>query len=211
MTRIVCISDTHMREIQGIPDGDILIHSGDFAIHHDTETDLTLFADWFLALPHKHKVFIPGNHDWVFEKNESSARALLPKVHVLIDQEVTLEGLKIYGTPTQPIFCDWAFNKSEKEQQEAYSKIAVGTDILVTHTPPFGVLDIVDRPKGLHVGSKELMKVVTNIKPKVHIFGHIHEAYGISKHRDTTFINCSLCTTRYEATNLPVVYDLTKG
>lgn len=111
MPRIVCVSDTHnCNEAIDVPDGDILIHSGDATIN-GTVTEIRDFNRWFSALPHKHKIFVAGNHDWLFETDETLARQILHKdIIYLQDSEITVEGLRIYGSPWQPRFYDWAFN-----------------------------------------------------------------------------------------------------
>lgn len=206
--KIVCISDTHMRNIDSIPEGDVLVHSGDFAISRNTRRDLLEFADWFLSLPHKHKVFIPGNHDWVFEFDEESARRALKGVHILINEHVIIEGVKFYGTPYQPIFYDWAFNKKYYELLEAFDKIPSDTDVLITHTPPYGILDEVARDNAGSVGCKALRNRVDSLNLSAHIFGHVHESYGIIEKRGTTFVNCSLCDLIYKATNKPIIINI---
>ena len=137
--KIVCISDTHMRDIKDIPDGDILVHSGDFSINRNTYADLIVFLEWINTLPHKHKILVPGNHDWCFQDDEALARKASKYfgVTILINEDVTLDGVKFYGSPDQPIFFDWAFNKTPEELQESFSKIPDDTDVLITHSPPF--------------------------------------------------------------------------
>ena len=109
--RVVCISDTHNCNGQiSVPDGDVLVHSGDATIT-GTVAEIKNFNTWFSALPHRHKVFIAGNHDWLFERENAAARELLSdNITYLQDSAVEIEGLKFYGSPWQPRFFDWAFN-----------------------------------------------------------------------------------------------------
>jgi len=201
--KVVCISDTHMRHDIEIPEGDVLIHCGDFAITRDSMADLKVFAEWFQALPHKHKILVPGNHDWAFERDEENARKLLPDVTVLIDEAIEIDGVKFYGTPVQPVFYHWAFNTSRHKREMAFSRIPEDTTILITHSPPYGILDEV---RGENVGCPALKQRVDTIKPKYHVFGHIHPSYGVIEEDGTTFINASLLDDSYTLVNEPIVF-----
>ena len=111
--RVVLVSDTHNRHAAiAVPDGDLLVHAGD-ATSRGTPQEVAAFNAWLLRLPHRHKVFIAGNHDFLFQQQPAQARALLaavPGLKYLEDEETTVEGLRIWGTPWQPWFYDWAFN-----------------------------------------------------------------------------------------------------
>ncbi len=147
MPRIVCLSDTHnCNEQIALPDGDILIHAGDATIR-GTIDEIVLFNEWFANLPHRRKIFVAGNHDWLFETNNAYARNLLSReIIYLQDSSVEIEGLKIYGSPWQPRFFDWAFNLNRgAELAEKWKLIPGDTDVLITHGPPFGILDEVPR------------------------------------------------------------------
>ena len=206
--RIVCLSDTHNCNNQiSVPDGDVLIHAGDATIQ-GTIDEIVLFNEWFSNLPHQHKIFVAGNHDWLFETYNAYALELLSdKIIYLQDSSVEIEKLKIYGSPWQPRFFDWAFNLNRgAEIAEKWKLIANDTDILITHGPPFGILD--ETPRGDFAGCEELRKKVEQIKPQLHIFGHIHYAYGKIEKFGTTFINASNCDESYDPTNLPIIIDL---
>ncbi|MGI8788331.1 MAG: metallophosphatase domain-containing protein [Pyrinomonadaceae bacterium] len=211
MTRIVCLSDTHnCNEQIRVPDGDILVHAGDATIR-GTFDEIFLFNEWFANLPHARKIFVAGNHDWLFETNNHFARNLLDRsIDYLQDSSVEIEGLKIYGSPWQPRFFDWAFNLNRgRELAEKWKLIPDETDILITHGPPNGILDEVPRQYWIeNTGCEELRKRVEKIKPKLHIFGHIHCGYGITENFGVKFINASNCDESYEPTNLPIVIDL---
>lgn len=209
MTRIVLISDTHGHHdtMDPIPAGDILIHAGDLTKHGALE-ELSGVAAFFAALPHKHKIIIAGNHDLCFEKNRDLAKRLLSGTTYLQDKVVTVMGLRIYGSPWQPRFGDWAFNLDRGEPlRERWSLIPSDTDILVTHGPPFGILDITDVER-CHVGCRDLLEAVHRIQPKIHVFGHIHCNYGITTHGVTTYVNASICDESYNPMNAPIVIDL---
>lgn len=201
--RIVCISDTHGWRVE-VPNGDVLIHCGDYT-HRNSLKELPKFVEWMNSLPHKHKIFIPGNHDKCFEESYKKAMEVVGKSFtVLIDQEIEIEGVKFYGTPYQPIFFNWAFNIYKEKRRKKFSKIPKDTDVLITHTPPLGILDKVARG---NVGCEVLKHCVEKVQPKYHIFGHIHESYGIL-YGKTNSINCSICNDSYYPDSNPLVFDM---
>ena len=215
MPRIVCISDTHnfMEQIS-VPDGDILVHSGDATIK-GTVDEIVVFDHWFSRLPHQYKIFVAGNHDWLFETNNRYARSLLdPKINYLQDSSAIIDGIKIYGSPWQPRFFDWAFNLNRgHELAEKWSLIPSDVEILITHGPPNGILDAVPRVWGIeNTGCEELIKRVDQLAAlgtlKLHIFGHIHCGYGVDERNGIKFVNASICDEQYSPIQLPVVVDI---
>lgn len=215
MPRIVCISDTHnFNDRIEVPDGDILIHAGDATVNGKVH-EVTEFCNWFSELPHKQKIYIAGNHDWLYFLDNPLARSLTHKsVHYLQDDFVHVNGLKIYGSPWQPRFFDWAFNLERgPEMAEKWAKIPQDVDILLTHGPPFGILDKVNQ-KGSesHEGCEELRKRVEVLaafgKLKLHIFGHIHGGHGVHEEFNIKFINASICDEEYHPVQLPIIIDL---
>ncbi|MCW5959686.1 MAG: metallophosphatase domain-containing protein [Pyrinomonadaceae bacterium] len=214
MPRIVCISDTHnCNEQIRVPDGDILVHAGDATIS-GTVAEVAAFNRWFSGLPHKHKIFVAGNHDRLFETNNSLAREMLNEnITYLQDSSVEIDGLKIYGSPWQPRFFDWAFNLMRgAELAEKWALIPDDTEILITHGPPYGILDEVPRRFFVeNTGCEELIKKVEYLsgkKLKAHIFGHIHCGYGRSEKFGVQFVNASNCDEAYLPTQKPVVFDI---
>ncbi len=213
--KIVCLSDTHnCNEQIAVPDGDILIHAGDATIR-GTVPEITAFNRWFANLPHPHKIFIAGNHDWLFETDNALARSLLDKsIHYLQDDFVILNGLKIYGSPWQPRFYDWAFNLMRgKELAEKWRWIPGDTDVLVTHGPPHKILDAVPRPYFVeNTGCEALRERIENLswlgKLKLHVFGHIHCGYGTQEEFGLKFVNASNCDEEYQPTQPPIVLEL---
>lgn len=211
MPKIVCLSDTHNCDGQiAVPDGDVLIHAGDATVR-GTIDEIVLFNDWFARLPHRHKIFVAGNHDWLFETNNRLARTLLDSsIYYLQDSSVEIENLKIYGSPWQPRFFGWAFNLTRgAELREKWKLIPNDTDVLITHGPPFGILDEVPRRYFVeNTGCEELRKRVEGVRPKLHVFGHIHCGYGTTEQFGVRFINASTCDESYEPTNQPIVINL---
>ena len=216
MPRIVCISDTHnLNEQIPVPDGDILIHSGDASIR-GTEDEIVEFFAWFSQLPHKRKVFVAGNHDWMFQLENRRARMLAIEwgITYLEDSSVDLDGLRIYGSPWQPRFFDWAFNLMRgAELAEKWALIPNEIDIVITHGPPNGILDAVQRDWGIdYTGCEELRKRVEEIagfgRLKLHVFGHIHCGYGVYQGFGVKFVNASVCDEQYNPSQPPIVIDL---
>ena len=216
MPKIVCLSDTHNWSGQfAVPDGDILIHSGDATIR-GTLPEIDAFLSWFTQLPHKYKIFVAGNHDWLYEIDNRRARLLTAnfKIRYLQDSFTEIEGLKIYGSPWQPRFFDWAFNLNRgAEMAERWKLIPDDIDVLITHGPPHGILDEVPRKYWTeNAGCEELRKRVEEIsgfgKLKLHVFGHIHCGYGQKEEFGVKFVNASVCDESYAPTQPPIVVEI---
>ncbi len=208
--KLCIISDTHNKHkrLAKLPDADVIIHAGDFtSVGHSHE--IVSFMFWYSNLPYKHKLIIAGNHDWLFEINGIIAREKVPEgVTYLEDSGVEIDGIKFWGTPVQLPFNNWAFNRPEEKLAQHWAAIPDDTDVLITHCPPYSIFDwsIYDK---IHTGSPSLYKeVVERIKPKVHIFGHIHSGYGIKVIENTTFINASNLDEDYMCVNSPVIFNI---
>ncbi len=203
--KITFISDTHGYHDQlNLDRGDMLIHSGDVS-KTGSENEVKEFLNWFSNLNFEYKIFIAGNHDFYFEKEEDSLiQKLIPKdIHYLNDSGIQINGINIWGSPIQPWFFDWAFNRKRGEViRRHWDMIPNGTDILITHGPPLGILD--ETIGGKNVGCKDLLEVVQKIKPKIHSFGHIHESYGILDLDGVKYINASVLNIKYQLVNRPV-------
>ncbi|MEY4541891.1 MAG: hypothetical protein RLZZ306_3648 [Bacteroidota bacterium] len=190
--KIICISDTHNHHKDlKIPDGDILIHAGDMTCVGGID-ELKEFNEWLETLPHRHKIVIAGNHDLYLESVPSLANLLITNAIYLNDSGIEIEGLKIWGSPISPNYQDWAFNRERGEAiRKHWEMIPKDTDILITHCPPFGILDFNDR--GKHQGCQDLLEIVEQkIKPRLHVFGHLHDAHGQVKIDETLFVNASI-------------------
>jgi len=219
--RITFISDTHTKHRNITPDlpgGDLLIHAGDIMNSGYDENDIWEFLQWFESQnQYKSQVFIAGNHDRFFENKPSETKNILveyPYVSYLQDCPLTYvneegtESCKIYGSPWQPEFYHWAFNlpRNGEDLKEKWFWIPSDTDILVTHGPPWGHLDVT--PYGnLNVGCEVLRERIDVIKPKIHVFGHIHSGYGYKFHNGTHFFNASVLNERYNYENKPITID----
>ena len=191
MTRIVAMGDTHNRHASlVVPDGDILIHAGDLT-GRGSLPELEAVAAWLRSQPHPHKLVIAGNHDFALERNPVAARALFQGLTFLEDSEVTVAGLRIWGSPWQPWFHSWAFNLQRGADIDAKWKlIPEGIDVLVTHGPPLGFGDLVDQQE--RVGCEDLLRHLGRVRPKLHLFGHIHEDRGAWQLGPTRVVNCTV-------------------
>jgi len=228
MTKILCISDTHGKHSQipkeWLEDADIIIHAGDIS-NVGGLTEIEYFCEWFSSLSqYKHKIFIAGNHDFGFETKSIEATQIVrkyPNITYLEDTMVEVEGLKIYGTPWQPEFFDWAFNvKRGSDLAKKWSEVPSNLDILITHGPAYGMVDWVEPRKnhggefrkfidGGNVGCEDLLDAVTTrIKPKYLISGHIHYAYGEMVRNNINFINASTLNEQYMVTNPPIIFEI---
>lgn len=192
--RIIATSDLH-GNLPTFPAGDLLIVAGDLVIY-GSKGETLMFARWLDSLPFEHIVVIAGNHDKYLTHKVNPFK----KAHYLLNSGVEIKGLKIWGSPYTPKFQDWFFMKNAGEQiREIWNQIPSQTDILVTHGPPAGRLDLND--EGRSCGDRELMYAVQRVKPKYHIFGHIHESFGMDHADGTTFMNCSYVDEKYRPQN----------
>ncbi len=205
--RLVLISDTHNQQrALRLPAGDALVHAGDFTMK-GTESEVKAFGEWLGEQRFEHKVLIAGNHDFLFERDPARARAFLPaSVHYLFESEVTISGLRLWGAPWQPWFLDWAFNlRRGPELAAKWALIPAGLDLLITHGPPLGTADrTVNRED---VGCADLAAAIQRAKPRLSVFGHIHEGYGTYG----DMANVAICDEEYRLANKPVVVDLAPG
>ncbi|MGJ1365759.1 metallophosphatase domain-containing protein [Sphingobacterium spiritivorum] len=207
--QIVAISDTHGKHRDVIiPDGDILIHAGDVT-RGGTKEQTIEFLEWFVEQKHPHKIFIAGNHDFFFEQADpDEISSIIPDgIIFLNDSSVEINGFKFWGSPITPWFNNWAFNRDRgSEIKQHWDMIPEDTNVLITHGPPFGILD--ETAYGKHTGCEELLIRVYQVRPKYHIFGHIHEDYGGFTEGETTFINGSVLDDWYELKNQPKILNL---
>lgn len=218
MTKICHISDTHtLHQDVVVPDADILVHSGD-CLNSGAIDELPGFLKWFSSQPHKHKIMIAGNHDRCFETMGPDARKMVEEAGGIIylqDSGCEIDGIKFWGSPFQPEFCDWAFNLPRgRHLKRHWDMIPNDTDVLITHGPALGLRD---KPGGSRFddrcGCKDLYEALLRIEPKAHLFGHIHHSYGSIKlisdqGRVTQCFNSAICNERYLPINKPQVFEI---
>lgn len=208
--KIYHISDTHSyHKLLQVPENvDMIIFSGDESNYFDVyknEVECKSFMYWFGNLPIKYRIMIGGNHSAWISKHTREFRKLCEIYNVIYleNEGVEIEGLKIWGSPFSPTFGNWYFMKSRDKMHKLWSNIPEDTDILITHTPPKGCLDLsYDRAGKLEFcGCNNLLKHVFRVKPKLHLYGHIHTCEGVLNagqmklaNLDTIFSNGSVVT-----------------
>lgn len=209
--KLVLISDTHckMNKID-LPEGDIMVHAGD----HSFRGTVHEMSDAMKFLAKKGKNFnkiitIAGNHDWLGEKDPLLMKQICEDngVTYLQDSWTVIDDKVFYGSPWQPEFCNWAFNvRRGAAIAKKWALIPDKVDVLITHGPVYGILD--NCPDGSRVGCEELYKRVMQVRPEVHVFGHIHNAYGVQQFDGITFVNASICDEQYMPINKPIVIEI---
>ncbi len=210
--KIIAIADTHgLHHNVEIPEGDVLIVAGDIC-SWGRLSEIEEFSDWLSAQPCRYKIVIAGNHDETFQANRDTAeKALVQRSDDIIylqDSSVTIEGVTFYGSPWTPTFFDWHFMADRGEEiRRKWSMIPDNTDVLITHGPP---AEILDKVRGVPQGCADLLEKISQIEPEYHIFGHIHEEYGVVTKEHTTLINASVCDERYRPINKPVIFEILK-
>jgi Icc-related predicted phosphoesterase len=207
--KFVAIADSHGLHTDLIlPPGDILIHAGDVSMKGE-HCEIVGFLKWFDSLDYKYKIVIAGNHDFYFEReSHEEIESVIPNgVIYLKDSGITVDGIRVWGSPITPWFFNWAFNRYRGDPiRRHWDLIPSNIDLLITHGPVFRRLD--KNKKGEHVGCKDLFQKVHEIRPKVHVCGHVHESYGIIEKDGIKFINCSLLNENFELVNDPIEFEL---
>jgi len=211
--RLVCISDTHGdHEGLDLPAGDVLIHAGDLS-GHGTRDETLAFMKWLGSRGFDNTLCIAGNHDTFMEEEPQTTRQFAEEhgVRLLNDSGCELGGLQFWGSPITPRFCHWSFMRDPGEPIEAHWRLIPSiTDVLITHGPPFGIMDQIRRQDGQleRTGCPSLLQRVREVSPLVHIFGHIHEGRGSFSEDGVTYFNVSTMDEYYQRAYEPVVIDL---
>lgn len=214
--KFTCLSDTHTYHKKVIIEPtDVLIHAGDYSsigrIH-----EVKHFFEWLSKQPATHKIFIDGNHDALSADNPTLFHEILkeyPNITYLFHSMVEIEGIKIYGYPTTPTFGDWwhMADRGSLNMKTGLHKIpganeSDAIDILVSHGPPFGILDRTVR--GEHVGSSDLLDELERIQPKYFVTGHIHEGHGQIEINRIKYLNVAILDEHYQVKNKPTVFEI---
>jgi len=209
--QIVTLSDTHLRYVI-IPDGDIVIHSGDLAFRGNFHEIVEAFETLKLGLAgtnFRKKFITPGNHDGLFQESPGFAKQIAEQYGwtLLHNELIEFEGIRFFGSAIQPVFGNWYFNEVDGRRANFWDS-APDCDVLVTHCPAYGLLDKLE--DGTHVGCRYIRKYIDEVKPKYAVCGHIHGSYGQIDHNWTTIINSSVCNEKYFATNKPMEFTYVK-
>jgi len=213
--KIAAVSDSHLRKYT-IPKVDVLVHAGDHTLQGNFQ-ELNRSIEQLKE--HKenasHIVVIAGNHERVVEKDPSLAKQLYKEAGIIYlqDDMVEIQGVKFYGSPYTPEFCNWAFATHQFDAEvgidpeEVWSRVPEEVDVLITHGPPWGRFDV---PFGSnsHVGCPTLMRHLQRIKPQVHVFGHIHSPGDVVGADGIRYINAAVCNGLYERVYEPTVFEI---
>lgn len=208
--RIVCISDTHElhRELI-VPPGDVLIHAGDFTFWGKGSRAIKDFNDWLGKLPHRWKIVTCGNHEFAIEADPALGR-LITNATLLLNDSAMAGPAKVWASPLT-VHYGGAFGRSNAaDRVKAYASIPLDTDILVTHGPPYGILDLSPAEYPGPVGDRELRQAVIRVRPKLHVFGHVHSGYGVRATRHTLFVNAALFGLDGSLENRPIVLQMSR-
>lgn len=223
--KIVHLSDTHgwhhgsvttwLEEVAEQEKPDAIVHSGDFMKHAMKYEDFEGFINWFQKLPFQHKILVPGNHDmWAecLEYDTYLKGELLPHdIHLLICESVVIDGVKFYGSPYTPAFCNWGFQLRPYEQEVHWKNIPDDTDVLITHGPAKGILDYINiingEPKEA-LGCEFLTKRIDDLNLQAHLFGHIHGAYGRKEESGYVALNSAILNESYKVQNKPQIVEV---
>ena len=197
--KILHISDTHNkhRDLGTLPKADLIVHSGDFTMA-GSDVEALDFLEWLCDLPYKHKIFIAGNHDDCMI--DGTLEGLPDNVHYLHNSGVTIDGVSFYGVPMLAELVN-----GEMRLMEHYNLIPEEVDVLITHQPPLGILDGIGN---IHYGSVKLLNRVAIVKPKLHLFGHAHNATGQVGLYYTRFCNAALCDDQYVIDSKPFLFEI---
>jgi|CZKL01.1.fsa_nt_gi predicted phosphohydrolase len=207
--RVVCISDTHElhRELT-VPPGDLLIHAGDFTFFGKGKRAIVDFNAWLGELPHPSKVITCGNHEFALEA-DPNLRKLITNATLLLNESVIVGPAKIWGSPLTQHY-GGAFGRSNAvDRVRAYSSVPSDADIIITHGPPFGLLDLTEEYPGPS-GDRELRDAILRVKPVLHVFGHAHGGYGVLRTTNTCFVNAALFDLDGSLNKRPIVLEISR-
>lgn len=209
MASLCIVADTHRQHrALNIPQCDLLIHCGDFCCFgRDDAATLDDADTWFAEVPAKHVVCIGGNHDFMLQSREFR----FAQATFLEDSGIEIEGLSIYGSPWCPDLSGFAYYATEEQLIERWQRIPTGIDILVTHTPPYGILDV-PSSGSVHLGCPHLRGELQRIQPRLHVFGHVHASHGIHSHDGTQFMNAAVVGGgKFEVRYVPTLVTLNQA
>jgi Icc-related predicted phosphoesterase len=204
--RIVACSDTHGKHLYlPIPEGDVFIFAGDFEIRNTF--DLIEMSTWLNNLPHKNVVAIFGNHDFTEHYGNDKIKEMFGRVNLLFNESITVDGFKIWGSPYSPYFNNWAWMQPDNMLAEIWATIPLETEIVVTHTMPYGILDQCG-PRMESVGSLTLTDRIKVVHPYIQIGGHLHESYGQYTDGKTDYYNVSVMDEQYKIVNPVTIIEV---
>jgi Icc-related predicted phosphoesterase len=214
-----------------LPKGDILVHAGDMT-YRGSIPEINKQLSWLSKNKDKYKeiIVVPGNHDWLFEKQPQLAKQMCKDNGVILlnEEEIIIEGIKFFGSPITPFFCNWAFNRHSEDIQVHWDIIPDDVNVLISHGPALGILDAIPDYESVKIGydnhyrpiyakkfiekragCPKLLEKIKELKQlKLHIFGHIHEGYGLWNENGIQFVNASIMDADYKSINRPIIVEI---
>ena len=209
--KLVALSDTHGLDFtNSLPKGDMLIHCGDWT-NNGTIPEIIRFNTYCSKIIDNFPLGIwitPGNHDWLAQTDPNLCESLLTNCNLMINESAVISGVNFYFSPITPEFCGWAFMREEDEIAHEWNKIPDNTNVLITHGPPFRILDMTEY--GDRAGCRELASKVSELPDlKLHLFGHIHKSYDRMLINGVTYANVASHSIGYsELGNAPMVFEV---
>lgn len=201
--KILHLSDSHgaHHRLKNLPEADIVVHSGDFCMVGEQREALD-FLNWFCDLPYRHKIFICGNHDECLYG--ANIEGLDGNVHYLCNSGIEIDGVRFFGVPMFTKDC------ISPRQIRNYAAIPWDTNVLITHSPAYGILDLDESIDGepIHYGSEELLERVLRIRPRAHLFGHVHRQNGITVQDGSIYSNGAIMNDDYSNLNTPNIIEI---
>lgn len=219
MAKIIAISDVHGKwnKLGQLEPCDVLISAGDYSFKGEKHM-VKDFHEWLNKQDAGYIISVQGNHELWVEKNFDEAKQIAetacPGIHFIGSHgEVNIEGIKFYGSAITPWFFNWAWNVERgSDIIKEWAKIPSDTNVLITHGPPYGILDVVPYADGTpkqRVGCHDLMLRIGQLPNlKAHVFGHIHHSHGRQYFNGVQFYNASICDEQYMPTNPVTIFEI---
>jgi Icc-related predicted phosphoesterase len=205
--RIICVSDTYgLHERLVVPPGDVLIHAGNCVLMEREKAGYIEFNNWLGKLPHPMKILVPGNHDLLLEASVQVRTSLISNARVLVNELVVTAGLRIWGSPAND-FGPGAFVYPSPQRRQLFEQVPEDLDILITHSPAAFTLDRASA-EAEHCGDYWIQQLVRRVTPRLHVFGHVVNAYGITESSHTISVNACLLGDLGRLEHPPIVIDL---
>ncbi len=206
--KIVVISDTHTgHEALGRLSGDVLVHCGDFALWgHSTRDDIANLDRWFSRQDFRLILVTGGNHDFDLEECTRAGGEAFHHATYLEDKRVEFEGLNFYGAPWVPELKQWAYFQEQPSLESKWATIPSDTDVLITHSPPSGILDV--NTRGKSCGCPALRARLKELKLRLHCFGHVHASAGVFREGGTTYVNAAMVNHTYTIVRRPYEFEI---
>ena len=206
--KITMISDTHNNHRDlGTLEGDVLIHCGDMLrLFQDDSNSLADIDEWFGEQQFDLILCIGGNHDHMLQDQANKHFRPFKNAVYLQDEIYEHQGVVFYGAPWVPELEGHAFFQPDEVLKQKWAMIPQETDVLITHTPPLGILD--QSSRGMRFGCRDLLNELPRVSPKLHCFGHVHNSTGVLEQGETTYVNAASVNSQYSLVKDPLTCEI---